>query len=177
MKGSLAATVLVLGCTLLDAQVQAGGSAVTPGGATNASAPVSASKQAAAPVTPTTTTQVPKVERSDIGFSYSLPPDWEFVAPAPAPRVETPYPTAIPPKKGAACVEVAFTARHGTPASVIVVLALPFACYGQAMTASDLENFGAGAAEWFAAGAQIVGGCCRTRPAHIREVARAARGL
>ena len=30
------------------------------------------------------------------------------------------------------------------------------------------------AAEWFAAGAQIVGGCCRTRPAHIREVAEAA---
>jgi homocysteine S-methyltransferase len=30
------------------------------------------------------------------------------------------------------------------------------------------------AAEWFAAGAQAVGGCCRTGPAHIREVARAA---
>ena len=42
---------------------------------------------------------------------------------------------------------------------------------------TDSADFGAGAAEWFAAGAQIVGGCCRTRPAHIREVARAARGL
>jgi homocysteine S-methyltransferase len=30
------------------------------------------------------------------------------------------------------------------------------------------------AAQWFRAGAQIVGGCCRTRPAHIREVAEAA---
>jgi homocysteine S-methyltransferase len=39
---------------------------------------------------------------------------------------------------------------------------------------SDPEAYGAKAAEWFAAGAQIVGGCCRTRPAHIREVAEAA---
>jgi len=35
----------------------------------------------------------------------------------------------------------------------------------------DPESFGAQAAEWFAAGAQIVGGCCRTRPAHIHQVA------
>ena len=38
----------------------------------------------------------------------------------------------------------------------------------------DPAGFGAMAAEWFAAGAQIVGGCCRTRPAHIRQVAEAA---
>ncbi len=36
---------------------------------------------------------------------------------------------------------------------------------------SDARGFGAMAKEWFQAGAQIVGGCCRTRPAHIREVA------
>jgi homocysteine S-methyltransferase len=39
---------------------------------------------------------------------------------------------------------------------------------------SDPEAYGALAMKWFAAGAQIVGGCCRTRPAHIREVAEAA---
>jgi homocysteine S-methyltransferase len=39
---------------------------------------------------------------------------------------------------------------------------------------SDPGDFGAKAAEWFAGGAQIVGGCCRTRPEHIREVAKAA---
>ena len=32
--------------------------------------------------------------------------------------------------------------------------------------------YGAKAMEWLAAGAQIIGGCCRTRPAHVREVAR-----
>lgn len=40
---------------------------------------------------------------------------------------------------------------------------------------SDATEFGARAAKWFAAGADVVGGCCRTRPAHIREVASAAR--
>ena len=39
---------------------------------------------------------------------------------------------------------------------------------------SDPADFGAQAAEWFRAGAQMVGGCCRTRPEHIREVAQAA---
>jgi homocysteine S-methyltransferase len=36
---------------------------------------------------------------------------------------------------------------------------------------SDPRAYGEEAAEWLAAGAQIVGGCCRTRPAHIRQVA------
>lgn len=27
--------------------------------------------------------------------------------------------------------------------------------------------------EWFAAGARVVGGCCRTRPAHVTEIRRA----
>ncbi len=42
---------------------------------------------------------------------------------------------------------------------------------------SDPKEFGAKAAQWFKAGAQIVGGCCRTRPAHIREVAKAATAV
>ena len=87
------------------------------------------------------------MQRDDVGFSYSLPADWEFVAPPPAPKAAVPYPILATSKKGDACVEVALTAKHGTPASVVVVLALPFACYGQTMAASDLANFGAGAAE------------------------------
>jgi homocysteine S-methyltransferase len=38
---------------------------------------------------------------------------------------------------------------------------------------NDPEGYGALARTWFAAGAQIVGGCCRTRPGHIRQVAEA----
>jgi homocysteine S-methyltransferase len=36
---------------------------------------------------------------------------------------------------------------------------------------ADPLSFGRQAVEWFAAGAQIVGGCCRTRPAHTRQLA------
>jgi homocysteine S-methyltransferase len=36
---------------------------------------------------------------------------------------------------------------------------------------SDPAVYGEKTAQWRAAGAQIIGGCCRTRPAHIREVA------
>ena len=39
---------------------------------------------------------------------------------------------------------------------------------------TDPGDFGVMARGWFATGAQIVGGCCRTRPAHIREVAQAS---
>jgi len=95
----------------------------------------------------TTSAQPPQVLSTDIGFSYSLPSDWEFVALPPAPNVFVPYPGAVEAKKGDACVEVVFTAKHGTPASVVVVMALPFACYGQTMTPGDLANFDAGASE------------------------------
>lgn len=43
--------------------------------------------------------------------------------------------------------------------------------------AGDPASFGAMATAWFAAGAQIVGGCCRTRPAHIVQVAEEADRL
>jgi homocysteine S-methyltransferase len=42
---------------------------------------------------------------------------------------------------------------------------------------NDPSQYGALAADWFAAGAQIVGGCCRTRPAHIRQVAEVAPSM
>jgi homocysteine S-methyltransferase len=43
--------------------------------------------------------------------------------------------------------------------------------------ASDPVEFGAKAAQWYEAGAQVVGGCCRTRPNHIRQIASAAAAL
>ncbi|MGA3133923.1 MAG: hypothetical protein ABSD59_24445 [Terracidiphilus sp.] len=91
--------------------------------------------------------QPAQIENSDIGFNYSLPTDWEFVTPPQTPKATVPFPDAVTAKKGNACVEVVFTAKHGTPVSVVVVAALPFACYGQTMTPGDLQNFGAGAAE------------------------------
>ncbi|MGH9607096.1 MAG: hypothetical protein ACRD3N_15520 [Terracidiphilus sp.] len=86
-----------------------------------------------------------------LGFSYSLPSDWEIVDAAPAmPAAKQQAKQTAgseDEKKGIACAEVALTARHGNPPSVIVVVALPFGCYGQTMIAKDLPGFGAGAAE------------------------------
>ncbi|MDR3452542.1 MAG: homocysteine S-methyltransferase [Rhodoferax sp.] len=42
---------------------------------------------------------------------------------------------------------------------------------------SDPEGYGELAVDWCRVGAQIVGGCCRTRPAHIRQVAQVLRHI
>jgi homocysteine S-methyltransferase len=39
---------------------------------------------------------------------------------------------------------------------------------------SDPAEYGVQAREWYAAGAQIVGGCCRTRPEHIKQLLAAS---
>jgi hypothetical protein len=96
-------------------------------------------------------TPTPLVHTNDLGFSYSLPSDWEILDMAPVtPAVqqqETKTATSESEKKGIACSQFALTARHGTPASVIVVVALPFACFGQKMTAKDLPSIAEGASE------------------------------
>jgi hypothetical protein len=111
-------------------------------------APAATSPPAATPAE--TPAPAPQTNNSDIGLSYSLSAEWETV-PEPTPPAPLPDVIANPKlaivKKGDACIQVAFTAKHGTPASVVVVVALPFACYGQTMAASDLLGFGAGAAE------------------------------
>jgi hypothetical protein len=42
-------------------------------------------------------------------------------------------------------VQVAFTGRHGDPASVVIAVQLPFACLGQIATEKDLPGFAQGA--------------------------------
>ncbi len=90
-----------------------------------------------------------EVHTSGLGFSYSLPPDWETVDPPadlPAAKQQGARNAASEEeKKGIACVQVAFSARHGV--SAIVEVALPFGCYGQTMTTDQLSGFGEGAAE------------------------------
>jgi hypothetical protein len=88
---------------------------------------------------------------SDIGFIYTIPADWEVVdtaltLPATRQKVENEA-TSEDEKKGAACAQVVLTARHGSPASVVVVVALPFACFGQQMTEKDLPDFASGASQ------------------------------
>jgi hypothetical protein len=101
--------------------------------------------QAAAP-NPT-----PESHASDLGFSYSIPTDWEVVDTHPMlPAVkqqQSQTATSEDEKKGIECVQIALTARHGTPVSVVVVMELPFACFGQDMTEKDLPGFAQGASE------------------------------
>lgn len=128
------------GTSLLVFALLAAPTQTTAAGQANAS-PKAATPAATAPAKP------PQVEDSKVGFSYSLPADWEFVAPTPAREATEPYPGIATVKKGNACIETIFTARHGSLASVVVVTALPFACYGHTMKASDLGSLGAGAVE------------------------------
>lgn len=88
---------------------------------------------------------------SELGFSYTLPADWQVMdsqATLPALKQQAGQNAASEDeKRGVQCVELLFTARHGAPASVIVEVALPFACLGQEMTEKDLPGFAAGASE------------------------------
>jgi hypothetical protein len=99
----------------------------------------------------TPATPAAQAHTSDLGFSYSVPSDWEVVdtkptLPAVRQKVENEA-VSEDEKKGAACAQVVLTARHGDPASVIVVVALPFACFGQQLTDKDLPSFASGASE------------------------------
>lgn len=136
MRLPLAAAILTCGCATLFGQ--------SPGTPSSTPAPAAAEKALrdaqGAPAQPA------RVQRDDIGFSSSLPVDWRFITATAGPSALVPYPAAAPPRKGDACIDMAMTARKSNSASVTVVLALPFKCYGQTMAASDLGNFGLGAA-------------------------------
>lgn len=93
----------------------------------------------------------PRFNSSAYGFSYRLPPDWQIapeqsVLPAAKKNAEQ---SAKGPGQvlSVACAQAVFSARHGKPPSVIVVAALPFACYGQTMTAKNLPGFAAGVSD------------------------------
>lgn len=85
------------------------------------------------------------------GFSYRLPSDWQ-IAPEqsvlPAAKQSAEQSAKSPGQVlSLACAQVVLSAQHGKPPSVIVVAALPFACYGQPMTAKNLPGFAAGVSD------------------------------
>lgn len=106
---------------------------------------------AAAALLPSQGATGPGVHSSELGFSYSVPVDWEVVdaqATLPAARDQANQnATSEEEKKGLSCVQIALTARHGQPASVVVEVALPFDCFGQQMAEKDLPGFASGASE------------------------------
>lgn len=92
-----------------------------------------------------------QVHSSEVGFSYSIPSDWQVVDAQPSlPALQQQQAKAAKSdaeKKGASCTKIELTARHGDPASVIVVVALPYDCFGQTLSDKDLPGFATGAAE------------------------------
>ena len=89
---------------------------------------------------------------SSLGFSYSLPGNWEVVESSAPPTLagmkqQAQNATSADEKRGVACVQVAFTGRHGSPPSVVMAIQLPFACLGRTATEKDLPGFAQGASE------------------------------
>jgi hypothetical protein len=88
---------------------------------------------------------------SDIGFTYSLPAEWEVTEAAPsmqtAQQQAANNATTEDAKKRVACAQMVLTAHHGTPPSVVAVVALPFDCFGRQMTEKDLPGVAQGASE------------------------------
>jgi hypothetical protein len=86
---------------------------------------------------------------SNMGFSYALPSDWQVMqAPSTLADVKQQQSAAASSeteKKGIQCVQIALTARHGASGSMIVVVQLPEACFGQTITNKDLPGFAQGA--------------------------------
>jgi hypothetical protein len=86
-----------------------------------------------------------------LGFSYSLPAGWSVVnAGSLLPRAKQDSEQSAKrqtEKQGIACTQVVLTARHGAPSSIVVVAALPFGCYGQALEEKDLSGFAAGVSD------------------------------
>ena len=111
-----------------------------------------AATSAQAPATPAQAPQISDVTHSsDLGFTYSIPSDWEVVDAHPMlPAVkqqQSQTAATEEEKKGIECVQVSLTARHGAPPSVIVVVELPYSCFGQTMSQTDLPGFAQGASE------------------------------
>lgn len=86
---------------------------------------------------------------NNLGFTYTFPADWDVVdmsATLPEARQQAQQSaTTDAERKGAACIQIALSARHGNPPSSVVALVLPFACLGSTMTDKDMPGMAAGA--------------------------------
>jgi len=105
-----------------------------------AAAPLLAQAPAAAAPTP-----------EDFGFTYHLPQGWDAIdAQSTLPEVKQQQAATAKTeeeKKGIACIQIPISARQAAPPSFLAVVALPFDCFGQIMTAKDLPGFAEGSSE------------------------------
>ena len=87
---------------------------------------------------------------NELGFSFSMPPDWEVQDTEPMlPVVQqqaAKSATHEQEKKAVGCTQIPLKATHGDPASNVVVVGVSYDCLGQHFTDSDLASFGSGVA-------------------------------
>jgi hypothetical protein len=100
-----------------------------------------------------------QLSSSELGFSYSLPADWtvEDTRPSVAQAQQQAASNAQSDSeiRAVGCMEAPFKARHGNGASSVVIVALPFDCYGQHYTDADLPAFASSMAEGMKKGWKI----------------------
>jgi len=96
-----------------------------------------------APIPPPPPVSGALTHTSDLGFSYSIPPDWEILdakpmLPAVLQKAARDYGNEA--AKMAACIQVPLTAHHGNPPSIIAVVGMSFDCIGHSYSATDLPG-------------------------------------
>ena len=135
------------------------------------SAPLLAQPHASAPAV--------QVHTSDIGFSYSLPADWEVVdlssSLSAAQQQAQQKAESDDVKRGVACLQIVLNAHHGSPGSTVVVMALPTACVGAEATEKDLPGIAIAASQsiqqYFDVGDPVLG--AYSLGSHSARIARA----
>lgn len=145
MRTRLFATLFVLCAVPLAAQAPATpDSAPIPAPQTVAPIPIPPPPPDAAsnPIPPPPPAEA-QAHSSDLGFSYSLPSDWEVMdtppmLPALLQKAAKEYGNET--EKMAACLQIPLTAHHGNPTSVIVVAGLSFDCVGHVYTTADIPS-------------------------------------
>jgi hypothetical protein len=87
----------------------------------------------------------------EMGFTYHIPQGWDAIdAQSTLPEVkqqQAAHAKTEDEKKEINCVQIPISARHGAPPSFLAVMALPFDCFGQIMTAKDLPGLAEGSSE------------------------------
>jgi hypothetical protein len=99
---------------------------------------------ALAPIPPPPSVSDALTHSSDLGFSYSIPADWEVVEttkpmlPDVLQQAARNYGNEA--AKFTACLQLPLTAHHGNPPSTIAIAGLSFDCVGHTYTTQDLPS-------------------------------------
>jgi hypothetical protein len=87
----------------------------------------------------------------ELGFSFSLPADWtveDMRASVGQAQIQASKNAQSDSEmRAVGCMEAPFKAQHGNGASSVVIVALPFDCFGQHYTDADLSAFASSMAE------------------------------